>query len=96
MKFNKNLIDFFYNILCLYSLVPSELSVMRKEYFNKWYSISTYYISVTFVDLPVQVNNNIIICCKITNLLQFVFLDFLYNSLLSVNLSVIWPASYIL
>jgi len=37
-------------------LVPLELSVMRKEYFNRWYSLSSYYISVTLVDLPVQVN----------------------------------------
>lgn len=55
MKFKKNLIVLCY-ILCLNSLVPSELSVMRKEYFNQWYSLSSYYISVTLVDLPVQVN----------------------------------------
>jgi len=37
-------------------LVPLEFSVMRKEYFNRWYSLSSYYISITLVDLPVQVN----------------------------------------
>lgn len=36
-------------------LVPLELSVMQKEYFNRWYSLSSYYISITVVDLPVQV-----------------------------------------
>jgi len=36
--------------------VPLELLVMRKEYFNRWYSLSSYYISVTLVDLPVQVS----------------------------------------
>lgn len=42
-------------IICIF-LVPLELSVMRKEYFNQWYSLNSYYISVTLVDLPVQVS----------------------------------------
>lgn len=41
-------------IICIF-LVPLELSVMRKEYFNQWYSLNSYYISVTLVDLPIQV-----------------------------------------
>lgn len=41
--------------ICIF-LVPLELSVMRKEYFNRWYSLNSYYISITLVDLPIQVS----------------------------------------
>jgi len=59
-------------VLCLNFIVPLELSVMRKEYFNRWYSLSTYYISVTLVDLPVQVN------------IIFIYLFVFYKNKLSV------------
>lgn len=51
-------------IMCIF-LVPLELSVMRKEYFNRWYSLNSYYVSVTLVDLPVQVSI-LLICSKTT------------------------------
>ncbi|XP_025420624.1 ATP-binding cassette sub-family G member 1-like isoform X2 [Sipha flava] len=44
---------------------PLELSVMRKEYFNRWYSLSLYYISVTLVDLPVQIFCTFLFCSLI-------------------------------
>jgi len=44
---------------------PLELSVMRKEYFNRWYSLSSYYISVTLVDLPVQIFCTFLFCSLI-------------------------------
>lgn len=48
-------------ILRLNFVVPLELSVMNKEYFNRWYSLGTYYLSITLVDLPVQVNDKYIV-----------------------------------
>ncbi|XP_063388514.1 ATP-binding cassette subfamily G member 4 [Cydia fagiglandana] len=34
---------------------PSEMSILSKEHFNRWYSLGSYYISITLVDLPVSV-----------------------------------------
>ncbi|CAB3223859.1 unnamed protein product [Arctia plantaginis] len=34
---------------------PSEMSVLSKEHFNRWYSLGSYYISITLVDLPVSI-----------------------------------------
>ncbi|XP_066601383.1 ATP-binding cassette subfamily G member 4 [Prorops nasuta] len=33
---------------------PSELPVLRKERFNNWYQLKTYYIAFLFANLPVQ------------------------------------------
>lgn len=34
---------------------PSELSVLQKEHFNRWYSLKSYYVSITITDIPVTV-----------------------------------------
>ncbi|KAI8422366.1 hypothetical protein MSG28_006226 [Choristoneura fumiferana] len=34
---------------------PSEMSILSKEHFNRWYSLGSYYISITIVDLPVSI-----------------------------------------
>ncbi|XP_045494721.1 ATP-binding cassette sub-family G member 1-like [Colias croceus] len=34
---------------------PSEMSILLKEHFNRWYSLGSYYISVTIVDLPISI-----------------------------------------
>lgn len=34
---------------------PTELSILIKEHFNRWYSLRTYYIAVTLVDIPLSV-----------------------------------------
>ncbi|XP_075974049.1 ATP-binding cassette sub-family G member 1 [Anticarsia gemmatalis] len=34
---------------------PSEMSILSKEHFNRWYSLGSYYISITVVDLPVSI-----------------------------------------
>ncbi|CAK1549452.1 unnamed protein product [Leptosia nina] len=34
---------------------PSEMSILLKEHFNRWYSLGSYYISVTVVDLPISI-----------------------------------------
>ncbi|XP_048480455.1 ATP-binding cassette sub-family G member 1 [Plutella xylostella] len=33
---------------------PSEMSILSKEHFNRWYSLGSYYISITLVDLPIS------------------------------------------
>ncbi|XP_063822397.1 ATP-binding cassette subfamily G member 4 [Ostrinia nubilalis] len=34
---------------------PSEMSILSKEHFNRWYSLGSYYISITIVDLPISI-----------------------------------------
>ncbi|KAK6620945.1 hypothetical protein RUM43_011244 [Polyplax serrata] len=34
---------------------PSEINILIKEHFNRWYSLKAYYISLTLVDIPVTV-----------------------------------------
>ncbi|CAH1710926.1 unnamed protein product [Aphis gossypii] len=34
---------------------PLEIQILSKEHFNQWYSLLSYYISFTIVDLPIQV-----------------------------------------
>ncbi|XP_047509088.1 ATP-binding cassette subfamily G member 4 isoform X1 [Pieris napi] len=34
---------------------PSEMSILLKEHFNRWYSLGSYYVSVTIVDLPISI-----------------------------------------
>ncbi|XP_063235825.1 ATP-binding cassette sub-family G member 4-like [Bacillus rossius redtenbacheri] len=33
---------------------PLEIPILRREYFNRWYSLHSYYIAITFADVPVQ------------------------------------------
>ncbi|XP_015122195.1 ATP-binding cassette sub-family G member 4 [Diachasma alloeum] len=37
---------------------PSEMNILKKEHFNRWYSLKMFYVSVTIIDIPVAV-----ICC---------------------------------
>ncbi|KAK9869922.1 hypothetical protein WA026_006019 [Henosepilachna vigintioctopunctata] len=39
---------------------PTEMSILIKEHFNRWYSLKMYFISVTLVDIPLSV-----LCCII-------------------------------
>uniref|UniRef100_A0A1B6C944 ABC transporter domain-containing protein n=1 Tax=Clastoptera arizonana TaxID=38151 RepID=A0A1B6C944_9HEMI len=34
---------------------PSEMPIVTREYFNKWYSLKSYYLALTMVDTPIQV-----------------------------------------
>lgn len=35
--------------------VPSEVSILKKERFNNWYQLRTYYIATMMFDIPLQV-----------------------------------------
>uniref|UniRef100_A0A0C9PL33 ABCG4_5 protein n=1 Tax=Fopius arisanus TaxID=64838 RepID=A0A0C9PL33_9HYME len=37
---------------------PSEMNILQKEHFNRWYSLKMFYTSVTIIDIPVAV-----VCC---------------------------------
>ncbi|KAJ9595314.1 hypothetical protein L9F63_027301, partial [Diploptera punctata] len=34
---------------------PTEMMILQKEHFNRWYSLKSYFISITIVDIPVTV-----------------------------------------
>lgn len=45
---------------------PAEMSVLSKEHFNRWYSLGSYYISITIVDLPIS-----IVACAIFSVIVY-------------------------
>ncbi|KAJ9584324.1 hypothetical protein L9F63_021324, partial [Diploptera punctata] len=34
---------------------PSEIPIISREYFNRWYSLKSYYLAITLADVPLQV-----------------------------------------
>lgn len=48
--------DFVSNInIMLFLLVPLEMSVLKKENFNNWYGLKTYYAALLVTGMPLQV-----------------------------------------
>ncbi|XP_033213032.1 ATP-binding cassette sub-family G member 4-like [Belonocnema kinseyi] len=45
---------------------PTEMSILQKEHFNRWYSLKAFYISVTIVDIPVSV-----LCCTLFSFIVY-------------------------
>jgi hypothetical protein len=43
----------FNNIFTL--TVPYEVKLMKKEYFNRWYGLNSFYMATTLSKIPVQV-----------------------------------------
>ncbi|CAG2063252.1 unnamed protein product [Timema podura] len=33
---------------------PAEIPIINREYFNRWYSLQSYYLAITFADVPLQ------------------------------------------
>nr|CAI5822482.1 unnamed protein product [Callosobruchus analis] len=45
---------------CITTTFPSELPIIARENFNKWYSLKTYYIAVSLADVPIQMTATVI------------------------------------
>ncbi|XP_013190739.1 ATP-binding cassette sub-family G member 1 [Amyelois transitella] len=41
---------------------PQEVKLVKKEHFNRWYSLTPYYAALTVSKLPVQVSLNVLFC----------------------------------
>lgn len=37
-------------------IVPSEIKILRREYFNRWYSLNAYFFATTFSSFPSMVS----------------------------------------
>ncbi|CAG2066211.1 unnamed protein product, partial [Timema podura] len=33
---------------------PMEMTILKKEHFNRWYSLKSFYLSITIVDIPIS------------------------------------------
>ncbi|KAG5880493.1 hypothetical protein JTB14_035204 [Gonioctena quinquepunctata] len=42
---------------------PVEVEMMRREYFNRWYSLKAYFVAVTLVNIPLLVFNTVMFSC---------------------------------
>lgn len=49
-----------YFISLLSSSVALELPMLKREVFNRWYTVGSYYLALSFVDLPALIINNFI------------------------------------
>lgn len=70
----------------LQTTFPSELPVIKREHFNRWYSFSAYFTSLTLADLPLQV-----LCTIIYILITYFLTDqplefFRFTGFFTINL----------
>lgn len=71
---------------------PSEMSILIKEHFNRWYSLRSYYISVTLIDIPISA-----FCCAIFTVIIYLMsgqpLEYArFGMFLSISLLVVFVA----
>ncbi|ENN82317.1 hypothetical protein YQE_01307, partial [Dendroctonus ponderosae] len=71
---------------------PTEMSILIKEHFNRWYSLKMYYTSVTLIDIPLSV-----FCCFIfTSIIYYMtaqpFDNIRFNMFLITSLLVVFVA----
>ncbi|XP_060530332.1 ATP-binding cassette sub-family G member 1-like [Cylas formicarius] len=45
---------------CITTTFPTEVPIISREHFNKWYSLKSYYIAISVADIPVQMLATII------------------------------------
>lgn len=61
----QNLLDFYQNDYILFTLfiylylfaVPTEIEIVRKETFNNWYKVRTYFLANTLTTTPIHVRH---------------------------------------
>ncbi|XP_075224132.1 ATP-binding cassette sub-family G member 1 [Lycorma delicatula] len=46
---------------------PMEMSILTKEYFNRWYSLKSYYIATNILDIPV-----LTVCCVVFSAIIYI------------------------
>ncbi|XP_043680087.1 ATP-binding cassette sub-family G member 4-like [Vespula pensylvanica] len=42
--------------------IPLELAILKKELFNNWYQLRTYYFSLLITDLPIKIFCSLVTC----------------------------------
>ncbi|KAL6263485.1 hypothetical protein P5V15_006276 [Pogonomyrmex californicus] len=45
---------------------PTQMSILLKEHFNRWYSLKAFYTSITIIDVPLS-----IVCCILFSLIVY-------------------------
>lgn len=45
---------------------PTQMSILLKENFNRWYSLKAFYIAITVIDIPIS-----IVCCVLFSLIVY-------------------------
>lgn len=38
-----------------FCLVPSEVQLLKREHFNRWYSLPSYFLAITIISIPFQI-----------------------------------------
>lgn len=60
----------FFNLKKKLFTVPSEMNILQKEHFNRWYSLKAFFVSVNIIDIPIHV-----LCCLIFTLIVYLLSD---------------------
>lgn len=55
IDFNFYFVIIIFHLILTIIVVPYELSLVKKERFNNWYSLTTFYLAFVFVNIPLQV-----------------------------------------
>lgn len=55
--------------------VPEELGIIKKETFNNWYKLRTYYLATLITSTPIQVIYIVFVFLKISSPLFFLSID---------------------
>lgn len=75
--------------------VPTEMSILRKEHFNRYYSLKAFYASVTLLDIPIS-----IFCCFIYTVIMYLLSSqplemFRFGMFFTISLLVVFVAQSI-